>query len=93
MWLSLFAHQRMNSHTLYSLHVCTAKEDRDAGGMESRPAESWDDLRGSLIDAGIESRVIGELKIWLDRDPLTPVQVEITEEQVNRLGLPTARTQ
>jgi hypothetical protein len=92
MWLSLFAHQQTNN-TLYSLHICTAKEDRDAGGMESSPAQSWDSLRGSLMDAGIESRVVAELKTWLDKDPLTPVQVEVTEEQVNRLGLPTARTQ
>jgi hypothetical protein len=93
MWLSLFAHQQTNNNTLYSLHICTAKEDRDAGGMESRPAQAWDSLRGSLMDAGIESRVVAELKTWLDKDPLTPVQVEVTEDQVNRLGLPTARTQ
>ena len=93
MWLSLFAHQQTNNNTLYSLHVCTAKEDRDAGGMESRPAQPWDELRGALTDAGIESRVVTELKTWLDKDPLMPVQVEVTEEQVNRLGLPTARTQ
>ena len=72
MWLSLFAHQRTNDHTLYSLHVCTAKEDRDAGGMESRPAQPWDALRGALTDAGIESRVVAELKTWLDKDPLMP---------------------
>jgi hypothetical protein len=93
MWLSLFAHQRTNNNTLYSLHVCTAKEDRDAGGMESRPAQPWDALRGSLMDAGIESRVVAELKTWLDKDPLAPVQVEITEEQASRLGLPATRTQ
>jgi hypothetical protein len=93
MWLSLFAHQQSDNITLYSAHICAAKDDRDSGGMESRPPQSWEQLRAALLAAEIESEVISELKTWLDKDPLNPVQVEVTEDQVNRLGLPTARTQ
>jgi hypothetical protein len=93
MWLSLFAHPQSGDITLYSAHICAAKEDRDTGGMESRPAQPWDQLQAALLAAEIETKVISELKTWLDKDSLNPVQVEVTEDQVNRLGLPTARTQ
>jgi hypothetical protein len=61
--------------------------------MESRPPQPWEQLQAALLAAGNRKQVISELKIWLDKDPLNPVQVEVTEDQVNRLGLPTARTQ
>jgi hypothetical protein len=86
MWLNLFAHNTENV-TLYSAHVCAAQEDRDAGGMQSRAPEPWSRLREALANAGIEERVLAELKTWLDQDPLRPVQVEVTVEQVNRLGI------
>jgi hypothetical protein len=85
MWLNLFAHNTENV-TLYSAHACAA-EDRDAGGMQSRAPEPWGRLRDALANAGIEERVLAELKTWLDQDPLRPVQVEVTVEQVNRLGI------
>lgn len=91
MWLNLFAHEQTDDITLYSAHVCAAKEDRDAGGMQSRPPEPWPHLRSALRKAGLEDQVITELKNWLDHDPLRPVQVEVTEEQVNRLGLSTVK--
>jgi hypothetical protein len=89
MWLNLFAHQQNGNETLYSAHVCSAKENPDSGGMQSRPPETWKNLRNALLSAGIEPRVTTELKLWLDQDPLRPVQVEVTEEQVNRLGITT----
>jgi len=91
MWLNLFAHKQSENVTLYSAHVCAAKQDRDAGGMQSRKPEPWNELRAALLDAGLENRVISELKTWLDQDPLRPVQVELTEHQVNLLGIPTER--
>lgn len=91
MWLNLFAHKQSENVTLYSAHVCAAKEDRDAGGMQSRKPEPWKELRAALLDAGLENRVISELKTWLDQDPLRPVQVELTEDQVNLLGISTER--
>lgn len=91
MWLNLFAHQNNGDEILYSAHVCAAKEDRDAGGLQSRPPQSWNEMHNALLSAGIESKVIAELKTWLDQDPLRPVQVEITEEQVNRLGIETEK--
>lgn len=87
MWLNLFAHQQDGNETLYSAHVCAAKENPDSGGMQSRPPERWNTLRDALVSAGLEGRVIAELKAWLDQDPLRPVQVEVTEEQVNRMGI------
>ena len=92
MWLSLFAHQQNGNGTLYSAHTCALKEERDSGGMESRPPQPWRELRTALLEAGIEERVVDELKSWLDNDPLNPVQVEVTEEQVNRLGLSISKT-
>ena len=89
MWLNLFAHNTENV-TLYSAHVC-AREDRDTGGMQSRAPEPWGRLREALANAGIEERVLAELKTWLDQDPLRPVQVEVTMEQVNRLGIATEK--
>lgn len=91
MWLNLFAHQQDGNETLYSAHVCAAKENPDSGGMQSRPPERWKNLREALLAAGIEPRVIAELKLWLDQDPLRPVQVEVTEEQVNQLGIDSAK--
>ncbi len=90
MWLNLFAHNTENV-TLYSAHVCATQEDRDAGGMQSRAPEPWGRLRDALANAGIEERVLAELKTWLDQDPLRPVQVEVTVEQVNRLGIATEK--
>jgi hypothetical protein len=40
-----------------------------------------------LQQAGIEAQVINELKQWLDKDPVRPVQVEITVHQASLLGL------
>lgn len=91
MWLNLFAHQQNGGITLYSAHVCTAKEDLDTGGMQSRPPEPWQQLRTAMLNAGIEEPVITQVKNWLDHDPIRPVQVEVTEEQVNRLGLPSEK--
>lgn len=91
MWLNLFAHQQTNDITLYSAHICAAQEDRDAGGMQSRPPEPWQHLRSAMLNAGIEDEVIVQLKKWLDHDPLRPVQIEVTEEQVTRLGLPAGK--
>lgn len=91
MWLNLFAHTQPDNITLYSAHVCAAKEDRDTGGMQSRPPEPWPRLRSALLEVGLEEDVISELKNWLDHDPLRPVQVEVTEEQVNGLGMPSGK--
>ena len=87
MWLNLFAHLRPENETLYSAHACAGKEDADAGGMQSRPPERWPTLHSALRQAGLEEQVIGELKEWLDRDPVRPVQVEITTHQASLLGL------
>ncbi len=87
MWLNLFAHQRNGDITLYSAHACAAKEDKDAGGLQSRPPEPWPKLYNALRGAGLEEAVIGELKQWLDQDPVRPVQVEITEHQASLLGI------
>ena len=92
MWLNLFAHPRNGDITLYSAHACAAKEDKDAGGLQSRPPEPWPVLYKALLSAGLEEPVIGELKQWLDQDPVRPVQVEITQHQAGLLGIDTDGT-
>jgi phage-related baseplate assembly protein len=87
MWLNLFAHVHPGVEPLYSAHACAAKDEKDVGGMQSRPPESWHSLYSALQQAGIEAQVINELKQWLDKDPVRPVQVEITVHQASLLGL------